>query len=500
MVVVIGAGLTGLGVARDLALRGISVTVVDQGGLVFGTSGRFHGLLHSGGRYAVTDPATAKECWQENQILRKVAPDALELTGGLFVRLSHEDSSYEQQWLAQCQTIGLPVKAWAPRDIPAQEPDLTPHIGAAYLVPDAVVNSFKLAQLLETDIARLGSIVLHHHQVLAVSLLPSGDKAVSVAGPSGHGEIIADAVVNATGPWAEEVARLMGVSFALQLHRGTMIVFAHRRVQHVINHLASPGDGDIMVPHQAVMLFGTTDVAQAGPDSPAPPPDEILHLMRLGADLFPGIEHYRVLRAFTGVRPLYDPGHTRGQTPLSRNFTLLAHEEMGGMPGTYTLTSGKLTTYRIMAEHAADAVTRYIGVGNRPCRTAEVPLTPGVRPTPTLPATSPLDASPIICECEAVSQSTLDHLSDRSLLEWRLLTWLSMGPCQGTFCIHRAEALRARQVGVTQAAVEASELRQERWRGWQNVGWGVNLREIYLQRALTMSTLDGPDPYAESRL
>src|SRR5512141_283990 len=84
-VIVIGAGSTGCATAHDLALRGFKVTVIDRGEIASGTTGRNHCLLHSGARYAVTDPQSAIECIDENMILRKIMPDSMELNDGLFV-------------------------------------------------------------------------------------------------------------------------------------------------------------------------------------------------------------------------------------------------------------------------------------------------------------------------------------------------------------------------------------------------------------------------------
>ena len=72
-VLVVGGGSTGTGIARDLAMRGVDVTLVEQGNLTHGTTGRMHGLLHSGGRYAVADQASATECIEENRVLRDIA-------------------------------------------------------------------------------------------------------------------------------------------------------------------------------------------------------------------------------------------------------------------------------------------------------------------------------------------------------------------------------------------------------------------------------------------
>src|SRR5438876_10532000 len=90
-VLVIGGGSTGAGVARDAAMRGFSTILVDRGDLATGTTGRFHGLLHSGGRYVVKDPKAAEECIAENVVLRRIAADCIEDTGGLFVSTPLDD-------------------------------------------------------------------------------------------------------------------------------------------------------------------------------------------------------------------------------------------------------------------------------------------------------------------------------------------------------------------------------------------------------------------------
>ena len=102
-VLVIGGGATGAGVAWDAALRGFDVVLVDRGDLAEGTSGRFHGLLHSGGRYVVKDPVAAEECVAENAILRRVIPDCIEDTGGLFVTTPDDDPAYGDRFLEGCR-------------------------------------------------------------------------------------------------------------------------------------------------------------------------------------------------------------------------------------------------------------------------------------------------------------------------------------------------------------------------------------------------------------
>src|SRR3990167_3213316 len=95
---VIGGGATGLGAAWDACLRGLKVILVEQSDLGQGTSGRYHGLLHSGGRYVLSDPISARDCAAENAILRRIAPQAIEDTGGLFVTTPADPQEFADRW------------------------------------------------------------------------------------------------------------------------------------------------------------------------------------------------------------------------------------------------------------------------------------------------------------------------------------------------------------------------------------------------------------------
>ena len=125
-VIVIGAGSTGAATAHDLALRGLRVTVVERGEIASGTTGRNHCLLHSGGRYCVTDQASAIECIDENMILRRIMPDLLELDDGLFVALTESDLAFKERFLAGCAACHIPARELSVKHALAMEPFLNP--------------------------------------------------------------------------------------------------------------------------------------------------------------------------------------------------------------------------------------------------------------------------------------------------------------------------------------------------------------------------------------
>jgi glycerol-3-phosphate dehydrogenase len=135
-IIVIGGGGTGAAVLHDLTQRGFKATLLERGELTSGTTGRHHGLLHSGARYAVKDQESAVECIEENMILRKIAPEALELNEGLFVAISEEDEAYTEAFLAGCEACHIPTRVLTPKQALELEPNLNPNLRRAVQVPD----------------------------------------------------------------------------------------------------------------------------------------------------------------------------------------------------------------------------------------------------------------------------------------------------------------------------------------------------------------------------
>ncbi len=484
-VVVVGAGATGLGVAWDLVLRGIEVIVIEQGDIAHGTSGRFHGLLHSGARYAVRDAKAAIECFHENGVLRKIAQGSIEPTGGYFVEPRSADPAYGDQWQAAMAGLGIPAQEVSLGELATKIPELARDLRRAFQVPDGVINGFELLFRLRLGIERHGGEVRLNTRLSRVQIGPSG-AVVGVDIESrerGREGVACDALVNAAGPFAGRVAELYGDPFSMRLSRGIMLVFAERKADAVVNRLAPPGDGDILVPHHRISIWGTTDEATADPEASPPSLDEAHRLLGLGRDLFSGMEKWRVLRAFAGVRPLYQ-AHAGGEGRyLTRDFTVLNHSQGQGPDGVISIVGGKWVTYRLMAEQAADQVAHYLHVFAR--STTKDTVLPS-----TLPAKSSKPASAVnLCECEEVSLEDLNRFPGATLSQLRTRTWFSMGPCQGTFCMHRVAATRLGQEDVEVMDDQVKALRAERDRGMTAALWGDNAREWALNRAIVHQVL-----------
>jgi len=503
-VLVVGGGATGVGVARDAALRGLSVVLVERSDLAEGTTGRFHGLLHSGGRYVVKDPRSARECVDENRVLRRIASHCIEDTGGLFVCTPADDPAYGDGFMAGCTEAGIDVEEIGTAEALRREPRLHPGITRAFVVPDGAVDTWRLVGSCADDAERRGGTVLRHHEV--VSLIVEGDAVrgarVRDARGGEESEVRAEITVSATGAWAGRVAAMAGCDVHVRGGRGIMVALNHRLTHAVVNRCRLPADSDILVPAHTVCVLGTTDVSTEDPDDTRVPADEVRQMLEDGSEMIPHIRETRVLRAWAGIRPLYSEGDAGAPTrELTRDLTLLDHREREGVAGFLTITGGKLTTFRLMAEVTVDAVCEHLGVGVA-CTTADE-LLPGSedghshRVGERLAAREAnLHDEQVICECELVTRGMLLDAAaahpTTSLDDLRRATRLGMGPCQGGFCIPRAAGLLTAE-GHMDAPTANAALRafvEERWKGVQPVISGRQARQGRLDDWLHHGALD----------
>jgi glycerol-3-phosphate dehydrogenase len=510
-VLIIGGGATGCGVALDLALRGLQVVLVDKGDLADGTSGRYHGLLHSGGRYAVGDPDSARECIDENRILRHIAPSAVEDTGGLFVLTAGDDPAYADRWLHACHSSGIPAVEIAMAEALQREPALDPQILRAFSVPDGSVDSFDLLELLRKSIVAHRGRVLVYHEVTALTV-EAGVVTSATLKNVRSGDTLnlsTRMIVNAAGPWAGKVAALAGCHVGMRLSKGTMVAMAYRLVNSVINRCHQPGDGDILVPIGTVAVIGTTSVPVSDPGESRAERWEIRKLLAEGEKLVPGFAQARALRVWAGVRPLYEEGSSSEGRNVKRTFAVLDHAQLNGVGGLVTVVGGKLTTYRLMAERTADLVAAQLG-NSTLCATKDYVLPNdeegghtyhrlGSRLQRIEQATS---QDRLLCECELITRQQLAHAAAVHpephapwvLDDLRRDLRLGMGPCQGGFCGYRAAGIlhEGGQVSAEQAVSALTDFAQRRWRGQRQLLWGQALRQALLDEQLYRGTLGLP--------
>jgi anaerobic glycerol-3-phosphate dehydrogenase B subunit len=395
-----------------------------------------------------------------------------------------------------------------------EEPLLNPQILRCFRVPDGAADSFLASEANAASAREYGAQALNYHEVRA--LLRSGGRIV---GASCHDlvkdeevEIHAGMVVNAAGAWAGKIAALGGVEVQILPGKGTMVAINHRPVNTILNRCKLPADGDIIVPIHTVAVIGTTDVQIPDPDRIAIEPWEIQLMLEEGEKVIPGLTRMRMLRAWAGVRPLYQETRTAESRDISRAYVLLDHAARDGVEGLVTITSGKWTTYRLMAEVTVDLVCQKLGV-ERPCLTQQEAL-PGAgggyhflgARLAEIEEAGDYDAP--VCECELATRAdivaSITTGQARTLDDIRRDVRLGMGPCQGGFCTYRAAGIlhSLRRPPVAEINVALRDFLQERWKGLLPVLWGQQLRQERLDELIYLAVLNAdhlPGPRA-SRL
>ena len=371
-VLVIGGGATGTGIARDLALRGLDVMLVERNGLSSGASSRSHGLLHSGARYAEDDRGGAKECIVENRILRAIAGDCIRDTGGLFVQLAGDDAAYFDEKRAACEEIGIETQCLDAAEARARVPDLAAEVERAMWVPDGVVYPSRLCAANAADAEAHGATV-HPHAPLEGLVVEDGRVAKAKIGGDVGAMVEPTYLVNAAGAWAGSVASMAGVDVEMAPSRGVMISVEYDRLGPALNRCRDPDDGDIVVPHADEVVLGTTSVPVSDPDDYEQADWEIDKSVRECAAMLPPVTDAPVVRTWWGVRPLYAPDErASNRRGISRGFSALDHAP-DGIDNFASIVGGKLTTYRQMAETVSDLVCDRLGV-DAECETATRPL------------------------------------------------------------------------------------------------------------------------------
>jgi len=506
-VIIIGGGITGAGTARDCAMRGLKTLLVERQDVTAGATGRNHGLLHSGARYAVTDQESARECIRENMILRRIARHCVEETDGLFITLPEDDLGFQTTFIDSCLKAGIRAEAIDPAEAILLEPSVNKSLTGAVRVPDGAVDPFRLTVANIFDAQLHGADVLTYHEVTAV--VKEGDRVVGIEVYDVHENarkiFRSRIVINAGGIWGHHIAAMAGVEVNMFPAKGALLIFGHRVNNLVINRCRKPADADILVPGDTICLIGTTSsrLPYDQIDDMKVTPEEVDILLKEGSKLAPELAQTRILRAYAGVRPLVAADNDPSGRSISRGIVCLDHEERDGISGFITITGGKLMTYRLMAEWATDLACRKLGVDSK-CRTAEICLPgseegkhdksdkrTGLGPkaaygrhgarSRNISMEDKRDGS-LVCECEGVSVAevnyAIDELGAKNIINLRRRTRLGMGTCQGELCACRASGLLAKAGGCARRSIEdLASFMNERWKGMFPVAWGDTLAE-----------------------
>jgi glycerol-3-phosphate dehydrogenase len=502
-VVVIGGGVTGAGVARDLSLRGVSVLLLEKGDWGAGTSGASSWMIHGGPRYLEFDWNTTRLSTQDAGFIVTIARNFVSRVLFLIPVLPHDKNNIERMETAmEVYDRFQPLKHAHPhRRLTAEEalqaePGLSPDLIGAVTMEEWGVDPHRLVFANVEDAVAHGARALNHTRV--TELIRDGGKVLGVRYRTADGtasEARARVVVNATGPWSPEVAAMAGVKVELRPAKGIHLVYPHRISNFSISAESVDGRDLLMVAHAGLTLLGTTDDDFYGDlDSVDVVEDEIDYLIQGIERVFPSIRDYRPVRTTTGVRPTLFKWR-RYEDELSRRYEVIDHSGQGA-DGFISIAGGKLSMYRLMAEQTSDAACRKLG-HQATCTTSSRPL-PGNEAEPEPPAALAarcgipalaamrlqtrhgtnservLDeggTSRILCRCEPVTEGELiyaaRHEQVRSLADAFRRVGVAAGPCAGAACILRASEVIGRELGwsATQSFEAARDFLRGSWLG-----------------------------------
>jgi len=385
-VVIIGAGINGAGIARDAAMRGLTVLLIDKAEPGGGTTSASTRLIHGGLRYLEHfEFGLVRESLREREILLRIAPHLVKplaisipiykqsKRGRLTIRagmvlydlLSWNKSLPRHRMLSRAETL-------------EQLPGLNPEglVGSALYYDAQVEFPERLVGENVRSAREFGAEVLTHTRVTSLSVEDGRVSGVEFVGEDGRKRFAeAGVVINAAGPWIDQVLEHVPVESPKLIGgtKGSHIVvppFSGAPANAIYLEARSDGRPIFIIPWNKLYLIGTTDVRFEGdPDQVRCEPWEIDYLLAETNLALPrgNLTRDSILYAYSGVRPLPVTGDKDEQSITRRHFI----REHPRLPNLLSIVGGKLTTYRSLAEECVNLIFRKLGKDSPPCRTAK---------------------------------------------------------------------------------------------------------------------------------
>jgi len=512
-VIILGGGVNGTGTARDLALRGLSVLLLEKADLACGASGANSGMIHGGIRYMLADRHVTERACRDSGYIQRIAPHLLFRIPFLMPFTSRGEAATlveRATWYATEVYVGTydlyqPLKRGKPstrlsaEELYQLEPALRPGLQGAVTFDEWGIDSHRLCVLNALSAREHGCELRTWTE--ARDLLVEGGRVVGVrfrdALTGETGEARAPVVFNATGAWSPRLARRNGLRVPMRPGKGVHLTLDRRFSNYGITCTAVDGRQMFLMPHENDSIIGTTDDDYYGdPDDLEATHDEVEYLLEGVASLVPGVRQARVSRAWWGLRTtLY--GYGVNEDALSREHEILDHSAEGA-DGLFSFVGGKLASYRAQSQEAADLIVRKLGRNAPACRTHEVPL-PGGEAVPDVErlaaahrVAAPLvarlvyrhgaraedvlrlvDDDPrlglVLCRDEGIVAAEVVHCvrheQVRRLQDLRRRCRLAVGACGGLDCARIAAQLTGRELGwsAEQIRAELADLLELGW-------------------------------------
>ena len=532
-VIVIGGGVNGTGVARDCALRGLSVLLVEKSDLASGASGANSGMIHGGIRYMLADRHVTELACRDSGYIQRIAPHLLFRIPFLLPFTSRRDEATLREraaWYATEVYVGTydlyqPLKRGKPstrltaEELYALEPGLRPGLHGAVTFDEWGIDSNRLCVLNALDARAHGAEIRTWTE--ARELVLDGGRAAGVryedAITGERGEARAPVIFNASGAWSPAFARRHGLAVPMRPGKGVHLTLDRRFSNYGIALSAVDGRQMFLMPHEQESIIGTTDDDTYGdPDDLEATHDEVEYLLEGVESLVPGVRRARVTRAWWALRTtIFEYGKT--EDALSREHAIHDHAREGAA-GVLSIAGGKLASYRSQSEEVTDRIVALLGKGGEtPCRTHEAPLPGGDEvPDPRELARAHGVAAPVcerivyrhgsraravlrradedprlklvLCRDEGIIAAEVVHCVReelvRRLVDLRRRCRVGVGACGGLDCARPAAQLAARELGwdPERTRAELAALLEAGWRERRAVLDGAQLAQEELLR------------------
>ena len=391
-VIVIGAGINGAGIARDAAMRGLSVLLIEKGEVGRGTTSASTRLIHGGLRYLEHfEFGLVRESLREREILLRIAPH---LVRPLAITIPIYKRNKRGRATIRAGMVLYDLLSWG-KSLPRHQmfscaetlqrwPGLNPEglVGAALYYDAQVEFPERLVAENVRSACEFGAEVLTHTRVTNVAVADGKVSGVEfVAEDSDKQFAEAHVVINAAGPWIDQVLEQLSIDSPKLIGgtKGSHIIvppFPTAPVNAIYVEARSDGRPIFIIPWNKLYLIGTTDVRFEGdPDEVRCELWEIDYLLSEANLAFPGAQLTpdTIIETYSGVRPLPVTTDKDEQSITRRHFI----REHPRLPNLLSIVGGKLTTYRSLAEQCVDTIFRKLGKQPPPCTTQITPISSG---------------------------------------------------------------------------------------------------------------------------
>ncbi len=498
--IVIGGGINGTGVARDLALRGARVVLYERNDLAFGASGNSSGMIHGGVRYLSTNPKVTREACQDSGYIQRIAPHLLFRIPFLMtvktgaagrVLLELVDAYFRAYDDFQPLKRGQQHTRLSADDMMRLEPGLTAQVAGGVAFDEWGVDGARLCVLNALDAEAHGARIYVHTTVETIAKAPpdGGPQRYVVRArdriTSERTSHSARVVVNATGAWGPITAALGGLKsprVRVRPGKGIHVVYDRRLSNYGVISETIDGRQVFVYPWENASVLGTTDDDYFGDlDDVMATSEEVRYLVQALARVLPAIRSARAIGTYAGVRPtLYEFGPNEDE--LSREHAIVDHSA-DGAPGLYSMIGGKLASFRLFAQELSDLVAPLVAPGTR-CTTHERPLPGGALVPDPLAIARRIEIAPVaarrlvfrhggrtehiaeriarepkeaavVCPCEPVTEAEVRHVVQeegaRTIDDVSRRTRLGLGACGGMRCAARCAQIVAEELELTPA-------------------------------------------------